>query len=82
VRRVRQSGHAIASAHFHHLNPLPPNTGDVLRSFKRVLCPEMNSGQLAKVLRAEYLIDVETFAKVEGQPLYVHEIEREILERL
>jgi 2-oxoglutarate ferredoxin oxidoreductase subunit alpha len=82
ARRVRESGHAIAVAHLHHLSPLPANTGDVLRSYPRVLCPEMNSGQLARVLRAEYLVDVDSYAKVEGQPLLAAEIEREILERL
>ncbi|MDQ6608149.1 MAG: 2-oxoacid:acceptor oxidoreductase subunit alpha [Actinomycetota bacterium] len=81
VRRARQAGHQVASAHLHHLNPLPANTGDVLRSFDRVLVPEMNSGQLAKVLRAKYLVDVESFCKVAGQPLFSNEIEHQIAER-
>jgi 2-oxoglutarate ferredoxin oxidoreductase subunit alpha len=82
VRRLRQAGHPVACAHFHHLNPLPANTGEVLRSFDRVLLPEMNTGQLAKVLRAEYLVDVESYCKVEGQPLFAAELEREMLDRL
>jgi len=82
VRRAREGGARVAVAHFHHLNPLPANTGDVLRSYERVLLPEMNSGQLAKVLRAEYLVDVETYAKVKGQPLWAAEIEQEILKRV
>jgi 2-oxoglutarate/2-oxoacid ferredoxin oxidoreductase subunit alpha len=82
ARRVRESGHAVAIAHFHHLNPLPANTGDVLRSFDRVLLPEMNTGQLAKVLRAEFLVDIESYCKIEGQPLFAAELEREILDRL
>ena len=81
VRRARLAGHKVASAHIRHLNPLPPNTGDVLRSFDRVLVPEMNTGQLAQVLRAKYLVDVESFCKVQGLPLYAAEIEREIAER-
>jgi 2-oxoglutarate/2-oxoacid ferredoxin oxidoreductase subunit alpha len=81
VRRAREAGHAVACAHLHHLNPLPTNTGDVLRSFDRVLVPEMNSGQLAKLLRAKYLVDVESFCKVQGQPLYASEIEEQIEER-
>jgi 2-oxoglutarate ferredoxin oxidoreductase subunit alpha len=72
------NGSKVASAHIHHLNPLPSNLGDVMRSFDRVLLPEINSGQLSRVLRAEYLVDVESFCKVEGQPLYAAEIEREI----
>jgi 2-oxoglutarate/2-oxoacid ferredoxin oxidoreductase subunit alpha len=82
VRRVRESGHSVATTHFHHLNPLPPNTGEVLRSFDRVLLPEMNTGQLAKVLRAEFLVDIESYCKVEGQPLFAAELEKEILDRL
>jgi 2-oxoglutarate ferredoxin oxidoreductase subunit alpha len=78
VRRARASGHRVACAHLHSLNPLPANTGDVLRSFDRVLVPEMNTGQLAQVLRARFLVDVESFCKVQGQPLFAAEIEREI----
>jgi 2-oxoglutarate ferredoxin oxidoreductase subunit alpha len=81
VRRAREAGHVVACAHLHHLNPFPANTGDVLRSFDRVLVPEMNSGQLAKLLRAKYLVDVESFCKVQGQPLFASEIEEQIAER-
>ncbi|MGZ4174302.1 MAG: 2-oxoacid:acceptor oxidoreductase subunit alpha [Solirubrobacteraceae bacterium] len=78
VRRARQAGLRVACAHLHNLSPLPANTGDVLRSFDRVLVPEMNTGQLAQVLRARFLVDVESFCKVQGQPLFAVEIEREI----
>ena len=81
VRRARLEGHRVACAHLHHLNPLPENTGDVLRSFDRVLVPEMNTGQLAQVLRAKFLVDVESFCKVQGQPLFAGEIEQQIAER-
>ena len=81
VRRARLEGHRVASAHLRHLNPLPQNTGDVLRSFDRVLVPEMNSGQLASVLRGRFLVDVESFCKVQGQPLFAGEIEQQIAER-
>jgi 2-oxoglutarate ferredoxin oxidoreductase subunit alpha len=81
VRRAREAGHKVASAHLRNLNPLPDNLGDVLRSFDRVLIPELNSGQLAQLLRAKFLIDAESFGKVEGQPLFAAEIEREIAER-
>jgi 2-oxoglutarate ferredoxin oxidoreductase subunit alpha len=78
ARRAREAGHPVATAHLRHLNPLPANTGDVLRSFDRVLVPEMNSGQLALLLRGRFLVDVESFCKVEGQPLFAAEIQREI----
>jgi 2-oxoglutarate ferredoxin oxidoreductase subunit alpha len=81
VRRARLEGHKVACAHLRHLNPLPANTGDVLRSFDRVLVPEMNSGQLAQVLRAKFLVDVESFTKIQGQPLFAGEIEQQIEER-
>jgi 2-oxoglutarate ferredoxin oxidoreductase subunit alpha len=78
VRRARLAGHKVASAQLRHLNPLPPNTGDVLRSFDRVLVPELNTGQLAQVLRGKFLVDIESFCKVEGQPLFASEVEREV----
>lgn len=81
ARRAREAGHRVATAQLRHLNPLPANTGEVLRSFDRVLVPEMNTGQLATVLRARYLVDVESLCKVQGQPLFASEIEREILAR-
>ncbi len=81
VRRAREAGHTVACAHLRHLNPFPVNTGDVLRSFDRVLVPEMNTGQLAQLLRAKYLVDVESFCKVQGQPLFASEIEEQIAER-
>jgi 2-oxoglutarate ferredoxin oxidoreductase subunit alpha len=82
VRRARERGAHVACAHIRHVNPLPANTGDVLRFFDRVLVPEMNTGQLALLLRGRFLVDVESFCKVEGQPLFAAEIEREILERV
>ena len=71
----------VLGAHLHHLNPFPENTGDVLRSFDRVLVAEMNTGQLSQLLRAKYLVDVESFCKVQGQPRFAAEIEHEIAER-
>jgi 2-oxoglutarate ferredoxin oxidoreductase subunit alpha len=82
ARRARDTGHKVASAHLRHLNPLPPNTGEVLASFRRVLVPEMNTGQLAQVLRARYVLDIETLSKVQGQPLYASEVAAAIEERV
>jgi 2-oxoglutarate/2-oxoacid ferredoxin oxidoreductase subunit alpha len=81
VRRAREAGHKVASAQLRHLNPLPRNTGDVLRSFERVLVPELNSGQLAMLLRARFLVDVESYTKVQGQPLFSAEVEEQIARR-
>jgi 2-oxoglutarate ferredoxin oxidoreductase subunit alpha len=82
VRRVRVGGRQVDFAHLHHLNPLPRNLGEVLRSYRRVLLPEMNSGQLARVLRSEYLVDVRSYTRVEGRPLFAAEIEQAILEEV
>jgi 2-oxoglutarate ferredoxin oxidoreductase subunit alpha len=82
ARRIRIGGRKVAIAHLRHLNPLPANTGEVLRNFRRVLCVETNTGQLANMLRARYLVDVESYGKVEGLPLFAAEVEQEILERL
>jgi 2-oxoglutarate ferredoxin oxidoreductase subunit alpha len=81
VRRAREAGHKVATAQLRHLNPLPSNTGDVLRSFERVLVPELNSGQLAQLLRARYLVDVESLCKIQGQPLFTAEVAGAIEER-
>ncbi len=81
VRRAREAGHKVATAQLRHLNPLPSNTGDVLRSFERVLVPELNSGQLAMLLRGRFLVDVESFTKIQGQPLFAAEMEEEIARR-
>ncbi len=82
ARRVRERGGRVATAHLHHLNPMPANLGEVLRSYERVLVPEMNCGQLAHELRAKYLVAVESYAKVQGQPLLPSEMENEIWQRL
>jgi 2-oxoglutarate/2-oxoacid ferredoxin oxidoreductase subunit alpha len=82
ARRVRDGGGRVATAHLRHLHPLPANLEEVLRSFDRVLVPEMNSGQLAHELRARYLIDVESYCKVQGQPLLPSEMEQAMLDRL
>jgi 2-oxoglutarate ferredoxin oxidoreductase subunit alpha len=82
VRRAREAGHRVSRAHLHHLNPFPANLGEVLRSHPRVLVPEMNSGQLAHVLRATYLVDVRSHPVLEGRPLLAGKIEHAIVEAL
>ena len=67
-------GLKLATAHVRHLNPLPGNIESVLRSYERVLVPEMNMGQLSKLLRAEFLIDVESYTKVDGLPIFTRDV--------
>ena len=74
VRRARNAGHAVDAAHLMHLSPFPSNLGEVLRGFKRIVVPEMNTGQLTKLVRAEYLVPAEVLSKVQGQPFTGAEI--------
>jgi 2-oxoglutarate/2-oxoacid ferredoxin oxidoreductase subunit alpha len=68
-RRVRNTERKVAHAHVRHLNPFPRNTGEVLRRYERVLVPEMNLGQLLKLVRAEFLVDAVGYNRVTGLPL-------------
>ncbi|HLI02539.1 MAG TPA: 2-oxoacid:acceptor oxidoreductase subunit alpha, partial [Acidimicrobiales bacterium] len=79
VRRVRARGYKVAQAHLRHLNPFPANLGEVLARYPRVLVPELNLGQLRKLVRAEYLVDAQGLNKVSGQPFRAGEVERAIL---
>ncbi len=78
VDEARAAGAAVSSIHLRHLNPFASNLGEVLRSFDRVLVPELNRGQLARLLRAEFLVDAMTLSKLEGQPFRVEEIRARI----
>ena len=82
VRRVRARGKKVARIHLRHLNPLPPNLGDELRRFKKVVVPELNRGQLVRLLRAEYLVEAVGYNKVQGQPFKAAEIESKLLEMM
>jgi 2-oxoglutarate/2-oxoacid ferredoxin oxidoreductase subunit alpha len=68
----------VAHAHFRYLNPMPRNTADVLRGYRKVLVPELNTGQLRRLLRSEYLLDAVGLNKVQGRPFLVGEIEEKI----
>ena len=80
VRRVRGRGQKAAHAHLVHLNPFPANLGEVLRSHRKVLVPEMNLGQLAKLVRAEFLVDAQSLTKVQGLAFSAAEIETKLVE--
>ncbi|HYM84080.1 MAG TPA: 2-oxoacid:acceptor oxidoreductase subunit alpha, partial [Candidatus Dormibacteraeota bacterium] len=82
VERLQAEGHAVAHAHLRHLNPLPTNTEDVLRSYRRVLVPELNLGQLLLLVRGRYLVDAVGFHLVRGKPFKISEIQEEALRLL
>ncbi|MDR0250707.1 MAG: 2-oxoacid:acceptor oxidoreductase subunit alpha [Burkholderiales bacterium] len=73
-------GRSVAYVHLRYLNPLPPDLGDILKRYKKVLVPEMNLGQLSRLLRERYLIDVAKLNKAQGRPFKVSEIYDRILE--
>ena len=79
VKRVRRDGHRIAQAHLHYLNPFPSNTGEILRRYEKVLVPEMNLGQLLKLVRAEFLVDAVGFNRVRGLPFKASELAEAIV---
>ena len=82
VDAARADGLPVSRIHLRHLNPFPANLGEVLAGFEQVLVPELNRGQLARLLRAEYLVPAQTLSKVEGQPFKVSEIRARIEEML
>ena len=74
VERLQAQGRSVAHAHLRHLSPFPANTEQVLRSYRRVLLPEVNLGQLLLLLRAKFLIDIEGYDRVRGKPFRIAEI--------
>src|SRR5215475_10175095 len=80
VERAQADGKSVASIHLRHLNPLPPDLGHILREYRKVLVPEINSGQLVRVLRAEYLVDAVGFNRVRGLTLASEEIYEAIIQ--
>ncbi len=78
VRRSRARGASVSHAHLRYLNPFPKNLGQLMQKFDHVLVPEMNMGQLVKLIRSEFLIPAQSFAKIEGQPFTIDELEGRI----
>jgi 2-oxoglutarate ferredoxin oxidoreductase subunit alpha len=74
VQQVQAAGQSVAHAHLRYMNPFPRNIGDLLKSYEKVLIPELNTGQLWLLIRAKFLIDAVGFNKIAGKPFFVHEI--------
>ena len=74
--RLQAEGWSVAHAHLRYLNPLPANLEEILRSYRHVLVPEVNMGQLSMLLRARFLVDVIGFNKVRGKPYRIIEIKQ------
>ena len=78
MERSQHKGYSVAQAHLRYMNPMPKNTHDVLKRYKKVLVPELNNGQLSLLLRGRYLVDAVGLNKVQGRPFLVSEIEQKI----
>ncbi len=81
VQTMQRDGHKVSSVHLRWLNPLNPRLGPYLKGFKRILVPEMNNGQLLRILRAEFLVDAEGLNKIQGKPFKIAELCQAIAER-
>jgi 2-oxoglutarate ferredoxin oxidoreductase subunit alpha len=82
VRKVRASGGDVSHAHVRYLNPFPANLGQLLDGFEKILIPELNLGQLSMMIRSQYLRNVSSYTKIQGQPFRTSEMEARIREEL
>ena len=82
MNRCRAKGRRVAHVHLTHIHPFPANLGDVLRRYPRVVVPELNLGQLSRLLRAEYLVDARSVTKVQGLPFTAGELETSFMKEL
>jgi 2-oxoglutarate ferredoxin oxidoreductase subunit alpha len=78
VKRVRARGMKAAHAHLRYLNPFPANMAEVLGRYAQVMVPEINLGQLSRIIRSEFLVDAQSMSKMQGVPFRVGEIETAI----
>jgi 2-oxoglutarate ferredoxin oxidoreductase subunit alpha len=78
VQRCRERGLDVSHAHVRYLNPFPKNLGELLGRFDRVLVPELNNGQLVKMIRSQFLVPAESVPKIQGQPFKIAELEEKI----
>ncbi len=75
VQNMQAKGQSVSAIHIRYINPLPPDLGDIFSGYENILVPEMNMGQLLKVLRAKYLVPAVGLNKIKGQPFKIAEIE-------
>jgi 2-oxoglutarate ferredoxin oxidoreductase subunit alpha len=75
VQRRRRDGNKVAWVHLTHLSPLPNDLGEILRRYQRIVVPELNMGQLSRIVRADYLVDATPLTKMQGLPFTLIEIE-------
>ena len=76
--KLIEEGHSVAHAHLRYMNPFPKNLGELLKKYKKVVVPELNNGQLVKIIRDRYFVDAIPFNKIQGQPFMAHEVIQQI----
>ena len=74
IEAAAKAGDEVAYVHLRHLNPLPPGLAEVLARYDNILVPELNTGQLAMLLRAEFLVNAQSYTKLDGQPFKISEL--------
>lgn len=82
VAELQHEGYAVAHAHLRHLRPFPKNLGEILKNFRQVLIPEINNGQLIKIIRDKYFVDAKAYNKIMGVPITKTELVLKIREML
>lgn len=82
VLDLNAMGHAVSHAHIRYMRPFPKNLGDIIKSFDHVLIPEINNGQLVKIIRDQYMVDAKAYNKIMGIPITKGELIDEVLKML
>lgn len=82
VSELQAEGYSVSHAHLRHLRPFPRNLGDILKNFDQVLVPEINNGQLIKIIRDQYLVDAKAHNKIMGIPITKTELVLKLRELL
>ncbi len=82
VKRLQDQGKSVAHSHINFINPLPPNLGEIMKNYRKIIVPEMNMGQLRWMLRAQFLVDVIGINKMKGKPFTISELEHKIAEAM
>jgi 2-oxoglutarate ferredoxin oxidoreductase subunit alpha len=78
VQELQEKGKDVSHAHIKYVRPFPRNLGDILKNFETVLIPEINNGQLIKIIRDKYFVDAKGFNRIMGSPIAKHELVAEI----
>ena len=82
VEELLKEGYSVAHAHLRYLRPFPKNLGEILGKYKKVLIPEINNGQLIKIIRDQFLVDAKGYNKIMGVPITKSELTEAIKKQI